>query len=63
MKDPISEFIGRLTEAGDELSQAITAGINIHSFDDYRAMVGRHEGLMEALDILNNLLTEDNEAE
>ena len=63
MKDPISELIGRLKEAGDELSQAITAGINIHSFDDYRRMVGRHEGLMEALDIINNLLTEDSEAE
>jgi hypothetical protein len=63
MKDPISELIGRLKEAGDELSQAITAGINIHSFDDYRRLVGRHEGLMQALDIINDLLTEDNEAE
>ena len=63
MKDPISELIGRLKEAGDELSQAITAGVNIHSFDDYRRLVGRHEGLMQALDIINDLLTEDNEAE
>ena len=63
MKDPISELIGRLKEAGDELSQAITAGVNIHSFDDYRRLVGRYEGLMQALDIINDLLTEDNEAE
>jgi hypothetical protein len=63
MKDPISELIGRLKEAGDELSQAITAGVNIHSFDDYRRLVGRHEGLIQALDIINDLLTEDNEAE
>jgi len=63
MKDPISELIGRLKEAGDELSQAITAGVNIHTFDDYRRLVGRHEGLMEALGIINDLLTEDDEAE
>lgn len=63
MKDPISELIGRLKEAGDELSQAITAGVNIHTFDDYRRLVGRHEGLLQALDIINDLLTEDDEAE
>jgi len=63
MKDPISELIGRLKEAGDELSQAITAGVNIHTFDDYRRLVGRHEGLLQALDIINDLLTEDDQAE
>ena len=61
MKDPISDLIGRLKQAGDELSQAIVSGVNIHDFDSYQKYVGKHEGLMEALDILNNLLREDDE--
>jgi hypothetical protein len=63
MKDPISEFIGRLKKADDELTQAIASGINIHDFDTYQKFVGKREGLQEAFGILNDLLTEDDEAE
>jgi aromatic ring-opening dioxygenase catalytic subunit (LigB family) len=63
MKDPISEFIGRLKKADDELTQAIASGINIHNFDGYQRMVGQLEGLKNAFDILNELLREDDEAE
>lgn len=63
MKDPISEFIGRLKKADDELTQAIASGINIHNFDGYQRMVGQLEGLKNAFGILNELLREDDEAE
>ena len=45
MKDPISEFIGLLKKADDELTQAIASGIDIHNFDGYQRMVGQLEGL------------------
>jgi hypothetical protein len=61
MKDPISEFIGRLKKADDELTQAIASGINIHDFAAFQRMVGKREGLQEAFGILNDLLTEDDE--
>lgn len=63
MKDPISEFIGRLKKADDELTQAIASGVNIRNFENYQRMVGQLEGLKNAFDILNELLREDDEAE
>jgi hypothetical protein len=61
MRDLISEYIGRLKKADDELTQAIASGINIHDFASYQKLVGKLEGLKEAFDILNQLLTEDEE--
>lgn len=63
MKDLISEFIGRLKKADDEISQAIVSGVNIHNFESYQRLVGKLEGLQEASGILEDLLTEDDEAE
>jgi len=61
MKDFISTIIGRLKDADKQLSEAIVSGINIHSFDNYQKLVGKHEGLQEALLIINEILTEDEE--
>lgn len=61
MRDLISELIGRLREADKELTEGIASGINIHTYDVYQRMVGKREGIKEAFDILNGLLTEDDE--
>jgi hypothetical protein len=60
MKDLISETIGRLKKADEQLTEAIASGANIHSFDIYQKLVGKKEGLQEALSIINEILTEDN---
>ena len=44
-------------------SQAIVSGGNIHNFESYQRLVGKLEGLREASGILEDLLTEDDEAE
>ena len=36
-----------------------TAGNNVNSFEDYQRLVGRHEGFSEILNIINEILTED----
>lgn len=61
MRDIISELISRLKEADRELTETIAGGVNIHSFDTYQRFVGKREGLQDAFEILNNLLTEDDE--
>lgn len=63
MKDFISEIIGRVKAEQKSIAESVTAGININSFEDYQRLVGRHEGLMLTLDIINEILTEDEEDE
>ena len=61
MRDLISELIERLKSADKDITEAIASGINIHNFETYQRFVGKKEGLSEALDIVNALLSEDDE--
>jgi hypothetical protein len=63
MKDFISEIIGRVKAEQKSIAETVTAGFNVNSFEDYQRLVGRHEGLMLTLEIINQLLTEDEEDE
>lgn len=61
MKDFISQIIGRVKTEQQSIAEAVTAGANVNSFDDYQRLVGRYEGLKMTLDIINEILTEDEE--
>jgi len=61
MKDIISEIIGRVKAEIKDQAEAVTAGTNINSFDDYKQAIGTIQGLQLALDIVNEILTEDDE--
>ena len=61
MKDIISEIIGRVSAEKQIQADTVTAGINVNSFDDYKQYVGKLEGLQTALDIIDQILTEDDE--
>lgn len=61
MKDIIGEIIGRVQTEIKDQAEAVTAGVNINSFDDYKQSVGTIQGLQLALDIVNEILTEDDE--
>ena len=63
MKDLISELIHRLKKTDKELVEVIASGTNIHSFDSYQKLVGKREGISEALLLIDELLSEDDEAE
>ena len=63
MVDILGEILKRIKTAEKELSEAIASGVNIHNFDSYQRFVGRREGLSETLSIIENLLSEDDEAE
>ena len=61
MKDFISEIIDRVRDQKAKLADAVTAGTNVHTFDDYQYLIGQIEGLKTTLDIVNEILREDEE--
>jgi hypothetical protein len=61
MKDFLSEIITRVRAEKKSLADTVTAGSNVNTFEDYKWLIGRIDGLQQALDIIDNILTEDDE--
>ena len=61
MTDFLSEILKRIKYAESETAEAIASGVNIHSFDAYQRLVGKREGLSDALAIIDSILSEDDE--
>ena len=61
MGDLISSIIKRLKDADQITAEALASGSNIHNFDSYQRILGTREGLQQALSIIEDLLTEDDE--
>lgn len=61
MKDFISEIIDRVRSEKKDLAEAVTAGTNVHTFEDYQRLIGVIEGLNLTLAIVDEILTEDEE--
>jgi len=60
MKDIISELISRVQAEQEKIAESLTAGhaVNIES---YQRLVGNHQGLQATLNILNDIMSEDDE--
>jgi hypothetical protein len=60
MKDIITELIGQIKTEQTKIAESLTAGhaINIES---YHRLVGTHQGLQAALNLLNDIMSEDDE--
>jgi len=61
MKDFLSEIIKRLKDAEKYTAEGITSGINIHTFDDYQRILGNLEGIKQSLQVIEDLLSEDDD--
>ena len=61
VKDPIYESIFRIKEAVEFLQSGVLSGVD--SWDKYNQLVGRGQGLKEALEIINSVLREDEESD
>ena len=61
MKDILNEIISRVRAEKQKVAEAVTAGSVIKSFEDYRQYVGAIQGLQTSLDIIDEILTEDDE--
>jgi len=61
MKDILSEIISRVRAEIKNQAETVTAGTNVVSFEDYKQHIGQIRGLQTALDIIDEVLTEDDE--
>ena len=61
MGDLILNLIKRLKDAYQTVADALSSGSNIHNFDSYQRILGTREGLQQALAIIEDLMTEDDE--
>ena len=62
MKDFLSQIIRLVKDERSKIAETVTAGHNVNTFQDYQRLVGRAEGLQTVLDIIDELLTEDDES-
>lgn len=60
MRDIISEFIGLVKTEQARIAESLTAG-HVVNYESYQRLVGTHQGLQASLDVLNALMTEDDE--
>lgn len=58
----LEDLINGLKTRQAEIAASLAGG-TATNWESYQRLVGHHQGLQEALDILNNLLKEDNEHE
>jgi hypothetical protein len=61
MVDLLSEILKRIKDAEQNTKEAISSGVNVHNFDDYQRLLGSREGLTQALGIIEDLLSEDDD--
>lgn len=58
----LADFIGRIKVEQAKVADSLTQGFVVN-FESYQRLVGRHQGLQEALSILNQLLEEERNVE
>jgi hypothetical protein len=58
----ISDLIGQIKASKADIALSLALG-NAQNWEAYQRLVGRNEGLQEALEILDNLMKEENENE
>jgi hypothetical protein len=58
----VEDFIGAIEARKRTISKSLVEG-NAVNFETYQRLVGQHQGLEEALVILNDLLKEDEKDE
>lgn len=58
----VADFIGRIKAEQLKLADSLTQGFAVN-FETYQRLVGRHQGLQEALSILNQLIEEERNVE
>lgn len=63
MRDFVSEIIDRVSDQIRVLDSTLTSGTGVHNMEHYKNLLGKREGLQIALNEINDILTENDEAE
>ena len=53
----LSDYIGRVKAEQTKITEVLHAGTPVN-YESYQRLVGQHQGLQEALDILDNIMKE-----
>jgi uncharacterized protein (UPF0254 family) len=56
----VGDYIGAVEAEKRKISESLVNG-NAMTFDAYQRLVGQHQGLVKALEILNDLLREEDD--
>jgi hypothetical protein len=56
----VGDYIGAVEAEKRKISESLVDG-NATTFDAYQRLVGQHQGLVKALEILNDLLREEDD--
>ena len=56
----VGDYIGAVEAEKRKISESLVSG-NATTFDAYQRLVGQHQGLVKALEILNDLLREEDD--
>jgi hypothetical protein len=56
----VGDYIGAVQAEMQKISESLVSG-NATTFDAYQRLVGQHQGLVKALEILNDLLREEDD--
>lgn len=59
MNDIVGEILKRILISKQDIVDSVSTGRGVDSFDKYQKLVGKHEGLQLALDLINGILTEN----
>ena len=58
----LADFVGRIKQRQERIAESLVEG-NAVTFEAYQRLVGQHQGLEEALLIINQLLEEEKNVE
>ncbi len=58
----LADFIGRIKQRQERIAESLVEGHAV-TFEAYQRLVGQHQGLEEALFIINQLLEEEKNVE
>lgn len=61
--DIISNLISLIKETKQEIADTVAAGHGVNSFESYQRLVGRAEGLQISLQLLDDIMTGNDEKE
>jgi hypothetical protein len=63
MRDITSEIMRRVGEQIRLLDSSLTTGKGVSNMERYQRLLGEREGLQKALNVIDDILTENDEAE
>lgn len=63
MRDLISEVMRRVSDEIRLLDSSLTTGKGVNNMERYQRLLGEREGLQKCLNVIDDILTENDQAE